>query len=242
MSNNRSQLHYYEDPNNDYESKKGVFHRAPNRAFKRKSTIIKNELGGGYFNRVLEIGAGSGLLSYFTTEMLSFEEYVVSDLSSNMLERAKNLLDTRAPRKGNVEFEVIDLYAISAAYGKFDLIIGTDVIHHLDDPVSVLKDLKAIMNPGGQLIVLETNIQNPLAWPSVIGREHEMRAIMNTRDNLSNWLTSAEWRNVSVSPAPSFTPAGPRLLHPLLSMIDRIAVQIPKVNQIAALWKMSASS
>ena len=50
MPNQKSQLHYYEDPNNDYESKKGALKRAPNRAFKRKSSIIKKESksrGGG---------------------------------------------------------------------------------------------------------------------------------------------------------------------------------------------------
>jgi hypothetical protein len=47
MTNQGSQLHYYENPDNDYETKKGALRRAPNRAFKRKSSIIRKELGGG---------------------------------------------------------------------------------------------------------------------------------------------------------------------------------------------------
>jgi len=46
MTNQSSQLHYYENPNNDYETKKGALGRAPNRAFQRKSSIIRKELGG----------------------------------------------------------------------------------------------------------------------------------------------------------------------------------------------------
>jgi SAM-dependent methyltransferase len=125
---------------------------------------------------------------------------------------------------------------------KYDLIIGTDVIHHLEDPEGVLRNLKTIVNPGGKLVILETNIRNPLAWLNVIGREHEMRAVLNTRENLLKWLIVAGWSNASVAPAPSFTPAGPRLLHPLLNLIDWLAVRTPGINQVAALWKLTADS
>lgn len=191
---------------------------------------------------MLEIGAGSGLLSYFTTKVLSFDEYICSDLSKNMLDRARNLLSLKVGNPSGIKFEIVDLYQTSNIGPKFDLIIGTDVIHHLEDPEDVLGKLKAIMNPGGRLVILETNIQNPLAWLNVIGREHEMRAILNTRENLQNWLTNSGWSKVSVAPAPSFTPAGPRVLHSFLGFIDWLAVKIPKLNQIAALWKLSAQA
>lgn len=167
---------------------------------------------------------------------------MVSDLSTNMLDRAKNLLSSKVGNLDEIKFEIIDLYKISNIRLKFDLIIGTDVIHHLEDPESVLQELKGIVNPGGRLVILETNIQNPLAWLNVIGREHEMRAILNTRENLQTWLTNSGWSKVSVTPAPSFTPAGPRALHPFLGFIDWLGVKIPKLNQIAALWVLSAEA
>jgi 2-polyprenyl-3-methyl-5-hydroxy-6-metoxy-1,4-benzoquinol methylase len=235
MVHANEQLRYYENPDNDYDGRTGTVNRAPTRAFKRKSVVIRKAISGEHHSQVLEIGAGSGLLSCFAVKMLSFDNYIVSDLSKNMLERAKKLLNESEVSTKSVSFEVIDLYEVSKSSKKFDLILGSDIIHHLSDPVSVLRDLRETMNPGGKLVILETNIRNPLSWPNIIGREHEMRAVMNTRENLLDWLLESGWSNASVSPAPAFTPAGPRWAHPVLGAIDQIAVQIPKIKQISAL-------
>jgi SAM-dependent methyltransferase len=142
------------------------------------------------------------------------------------------------PDLEKISFEVVDLYAISAVSDNYDLIIGTDIIHHLDDPEKVLRELRSKVNPGGKLVILETNIRNPLTWVNVIGREHEMRAVLNTRENLLSWLEGAGWQNASVVPGPAFTPAGPKWAHPALTVIDHVAVRIPKLNQIAAFWTL----
>ena len=55
-------------------------------------------------------------------------------------------------------------------------------------------------------------------------------------------LLLSGWSRVSVSPATSFTPAGPSILHPLLGLVDLVAVRVPKLNQIADLWKLIASA
>ena len=238
--NQETQLHYYENEDNDYEN--GWIKRKTNRAFKRKARIIKRAAGAKPRLEVLEIGAGSGLLTYFACQSIKYDKYVASDLSPGMLKKAQErMISLKNLSTKVIEYEVIDLYGLERVNQKFDLIIGTDIIHHLTNPESVLVNLKSLLNKEGKIVILETNIYNPLAWFGIIGREHEIRAILNTPDNFQKWLKSAGWNQISVKPAAVFTPAGPRILHPLLDLIDQLLVRIPLVNKISALWLIEAT-
>ena len=79
-------------------------------------------------------------------------------------------------------------------------------------------------------MVLETNIYNPPAWPGIIGREHEIRAVLNTPANFRDWLKSAGFQNFLVMPAPSFTPAGPFLLNSFLDLLDNFFCENPETK------------
>lgn len=240
LFNQETQLHYYEDESNDYEA--GWIKRKTNRAFKRKANIIKKSAGTASDLNILEIGAGSGLLTFFTCASIKCDKYMVSDLSPGMLKKAEErLTKLKHSKVKQIEYAVIDLYNLEKVNQKFDLIIGTDIIHHLTNPELVLRNLKSLLNTSGKVVILETNIYNPLSWFGIIGREHEIRAVLNTPDNFRTWLKKAGWSKFSVRPAPSFTPAGPIILHPLLDLIDKSLVRVPKLNKICALWLIEAS-
>lgn len=205
--NRKNQLDYYETGVADYERPSGLLTRSPNRAFARKAQIILGSLGGS--SRCLEIGAGSGLLTFFMVNHA--QSYVACDLSD-------------LPFTDN----------------EFDSVFGTDIIHHLDNPVEALKEIRRVASPGSNIVVLESNALNPLNLRN-IGVEHEVRSFLNTRKNLHRWFEEAGWTDVQVRPAPSFTPAGPRILAPVFGLIDTISVRIPGLRNLCALWEIRAS-
>jgi SAM-dependent methyltransferase len=223
------QLDYYENEVSDYE-KSGVLQRTTNRAFKRKAKIISKSIEATPKNNVLEVGAGSGLLTYFTTDVINYKNYYAQDLSASMIEKAKERVS-----KDNLHFDVGDANNLTFEDNYFDAVVGTDIIHHLEVPVKALEEWRRVMKPGGRICILESNIYNPLNLRN-IGVEHEVRSFLNTDYNLKRWMEEAGWKNVTVLPAPSFTPAGPAILAPIFDIIDTISPHIPIWKKLTALW------
>lgn len=79
--------------------------------------------------RILDLGAGTGLLSIVWHRYFSKSEYVLTDIAEEMLEMGKK----RFGGLDNISFEVSD-YTKGFPGGDFDAIISALSIHHLDNP------------------------------------------------------------------------------------------------------------
>jgi len=79
--------------------------------------------------RVLDLGAGTGLLASFVSERFPHARITLADLSEAMLEKAKERFSA-APE--NFEFVVAD-YSVEQIPGNFDVVISALSIHHLNN-------------------------------------------------------------------------------------------------------------
>ena len=78
-------------------------------------------------NRILDLGAGTGLLSYFWYKHFPQAEYILVDIAEEMLNIAKK----RFSELENVSYQVMD-YSKELPNGDFDTIISALSIHHLE--------------------------------------------------------------------------------------------------------------
>lgn len=235
MSENfkRSQRAYYGTSAAAYEAGDG-YPRALDRGFARKGRIICKALGDAQYGSVLEVGAGSGLMTWFTIRQLHFLRYDLLDLSPAMLDRARQRLHDE-----RLSFITADAAQTPFPSECYDVVIGCDIIHHLDNPISALKEWLRVAKFGAALVVLETNPRNPLHL-RFIGVEHEVRSWLNTDTNLLRWVNNAGWERVKVVPVPYFTPPGPAFLAPLLDVIDRLSLWVPVWRRMGGLWLIIA--
>ena len=99
--------------------------------------------------KVLDIGAGTGLFSQFIYDLNPNLQFTLTDLSGQMLNVARERFD------GLDNFEYIELdFSKDAIPGKYDLIISSLAIHHLEhaDKEKLYKNIFMALNDGGLFI------------------------------------------------------------------------------------------
>ncbi len=101
---------------------------------------------------ILDLGAGTGLLSAFLYKYYPSAKFTLADISSNMLEIAKK----RFAGKENIYYAIID-YTKNFVDENFDLICSGLSIHHLEseEKVQVYKNIYNHLSDGGTFINLD---------------------------------------------------------------------------------------
>jgi acyl transferase domain-containing protein/acyl carrier protein len=118
--------------------------------------------------RILEIGAGTGGLAAQVLPLLErgLHSYIFSDVSAGFFSAAAQKLAAFP----EVEFKIFDLEKPATeqelAAGTFDFIIGTNVLHAVNDVRAALRNLHCLLAPGGSLIFMDT--ATPQLWTETV--------------------------------------------------------------------------
>ncbi len=112
--------------------------------------------------KVLEVGVGTGLsMPSYPLDM----RILAVDLSPRMLARARS----RATQLGvAIELREADVQALPFPDASFDTALASCVFCSVPDPVLGLQELRRVLVPGGQLLLLE----------HVLSRRRALRAVM----------------------------------------------------------------
>lgn len=95
--------------------------------------------------KILEVGCGLGYLTHALRK--AGHNVRGLDISSNAVTEAK------AAFGDNYICADVNDFAAAPGGERFDFIVMTEVIEHLDDPITVLRALRALLKPGGVALV-----------------------------------------------------------------------------------------
>lgn len=99
--------------------------------------------------RIIDLGAGTGLLSYFWYQHYPTAEYILIDIAEDMLDIARK----RFEGIENVSYQVND-YTANLPGDNFDTVLSALSIHHLEEDSKMKLFLKIYDTlPGGGLFV-----------------------------------------------------------------------------------------
>ena len=181
--------------------------------------------------RLLELGCGTG---YFTKEIAKTKANIVAiDISPELLTIAKeNVTDE------NVTFREENAYNMSFEDNRFDFVIGSSVLHHLDIK-KALSEIYRVLKKDGIISFTEPNMMNPqialqknIPWlKRKSGDSPDETAFF--RWQLSGLLKKQGFKILEIKPFDFLHPAvPPKLINPI-SSIGQFCERIPVFKEIA---------
>lgn len=192
------------------------------------ATPIRSKRRGDWFvahvrpnTRVLEIGCGTGETAAYVASRTE-AEVVAIDLSPAFVAEAQ-----RRHNAPNLRFEELDLLSkIRPSLGRFDLIYGNGILHHLVKILpTVLQNIHNLSNPGGRVAFIEPNLLNPYCaflFGTPMGRKFgrlEPDEMAFTRRQLERAFSETGWGGIDVSTRDFLVPGLPLfLVKPVLKL------------------------
>ncbi|MEM5812049.1 MAG: class I SAM-dependent methyltransferase, partial [Candidatus Aenigmatarchaeota archaeon] len=131
--------------------------------------------------RILEIGAGTGIVSKEITHYLNHSNtYFVTDKCEDMLKLAWRKLKNFK----YIKFKKMEGENLRFNNNSFDLVFMAGVLHHVNDPKAVILEALRVLKPGGKLI-----IDDLVDDKSILFKIHKIIDRGNT------YFTINEWKN-----------------------------------------------
>lgn len=132
--------------------------------------------------RVLEVGPGPGFVTLMLAERVGAAGLVYA------VDPSADALANLARRQAERGFDNIRRITADAATLDEDLsadaALATMVLHHVDDPAALLKNVARLLRPGGRLLVAEFDPDGPCAF----GPPQAMRIAAAT---VKRWMAAA---------------------------------------------------
>jgi ubiquinone/menaquinone biosynthesis C-methylase UbiE len=110
--------------------------------------------------RLLDIGAGAGRN---VPRYKYFNQIVLLDYARTQLEKAQDKLGTN----NRYLYVVADAYRLPFAYNVFDATVMIRTLHHMVDPLAVLKQVRSVTSPGASFVLEfanKRNLKSILRW------------------------------------------------------------------------------
>jgi 2-polyprenyl-3-methyl-5-hydroxy-6-metoxy-1,4-benzoquinol methylase len=129
--------------------------------------------------RVLEVGAGEGEVSRRLGETLRPEWFVASDVAVSCATR----IGETAP---GTRCALLSAEALPFRNESFDLVVACEVLEHLDDPSSALRELHRVSRDW----ILASVPREPLWRALNLARLHYVADLGNTPGHVQHWTRS----------------------------------------------------
>lgn len=142
---------------------------------------------------VADLGCGTGN----GAELLAphVKRVIALDSSGPMLDAARQRLN----EQGNIEFVQGDLEALPLDDAGVDAAICILVLHHLDDPLPALREMRRIIKPGGIALIIDMYPHTHDEYRETMGHAH----LGFSEDRVREMYAEAGFKRPSVSPLPA---------------------------------------
>lgn len=143
---------------------------------------------------VLDVGCNNG---YYMFRMLNFNPKSITGFDPGVLFNLQFEFINKFI-KSDIEYKLLGVEHIPYYHKKFDTIFCLGVLYHRPDPVTMLKELKAGLNPNGEVILDTLIIKGDEEIALCPIRYQKMKNVyfIPTLKALYNWIEKAKFKDV----------------------------------------------
>jgi len=142
----------YNGKSYSYEELKKLFDDHSKKSKNRKNVRLEETLRLIEGKRILDFGCAQGATTKYLAQLNPDRELVGIDYMEDAIKIANDFC-----KLPNVTYEVRDIFSKPFPDSSFDCIIFTEVIEHVENPFTYLKEFFRILSPGGFLILSTPN-------------------------------------------------------------------------------------
>jgi len=101
---------------------------------------------------LLDVACGAGTYTYHTARAFDYEHLEVIDISPHSVAYTRDILRCSSLDDEKVNLEVSDIYEFENRE-KFDFIVCSELLEHVEDPAHLLNKLESILKDGGRIFL-----------------------------------------------------------------------------------------
>lgn len=173
---------YFKEVANQWDTmRQGFF----SEAVREKAYSLANIKSG---ESAADIGAGTG----FVTEGLIRKglNVIAVDRSEEMLDQMKKNFNSSS----RVEYRQGEAECLPVETGTVDYAFANMYLHHVEEPLTAIKEMARILKPGGKLVITDLDKHNF----EFLKLEHHDRWMGFEREDVKTWFSAAGLKNIII--------------------------------------------
>lgn len=189
--------------------------------------------------KILDIGAGNGMLTELVLSCFPDAKITMLDFSSEMLESAKAIFKANGINLENIDFTIRNFITDDLPNEKYDLIVSSYALHHIrkaDDLKSVYLKIANALNDNGSFACLDNYLETGEEARKNQGRT----AIEKWTLNYNSEKIAREWADIlKTEDSPATIPLIVSSLNECVNSMRVIPFLLPKKGVMATIYGMT---
>ena len=141
------------------------------REFSRFVPVLTQKCGVSFHGRILEIGAAGAWFSAELSKLPKVVEILATDFSPRLLkEKSPGLFRLLNAHEAKIRRMPLAGRKLDFPDQHFDFVVCAALLHRALNPVAVLREVRRILKPGGQLVAVREPVRPLVQWKSAARR------------------------------------------------------------------------